>query len=206
MSKHFNAGHVWGRVSKVKEERSNSGTPYLSIELECPNEMFGNVKTYGRLWGQEKIEAFMAFHKQHPGSAYHFQGFFSQFDKDEGKRYSNYTFFSWQQIEGKEFRAAFVLTGEVNATETTADGDGKLSLHLVREGQGSYKDIEEDFEVYALNAQQVTSLPDWTMVQVKGVLRYKEAEDYFGGTSSGPVRPYVMELKVIETKPEQEAY
>lgn len=200
MSKHFNSGHVWGRVSKVTEDKADgTGTPYLSIELECPNEMFGNIKTYGRLWASKtdrsKVDAFLAFHKEHLGAAYHFQGFFSQYDKDEDKRYSNYTFFSWQEVTGKEFRAAFILTGEVTATETTADGDGKIYLHLVREGQGSHSDVEEDFEVYILNPQELAGIEDGALLQVKGVLRYKEAEDYFGGTAGGPLRPYVMEMK-----------
>lgn len=204
--KHFNAGFVWGRIAKVKKQYSHSGTPYLTIEIECQNELFGNIRTYGRLWGEEKIDAFMDYHKQHPGAAYRLQGFFSQYDKEEGTRYSNYTFFSWQPVEGKEFRATFVLTGEVTAAEKTPDNDGKLYLSLTREGSGDYKDINEDFEVYTLEPQKVDGLNHGDLVQVKGVLRYKEAEDYFGAASSGPVRPYVMEMKVFAPETTQEVF
>lgn len=204
--KHFNAGFVWGRITKLKEELSNNGTPYLSIEIECPNGMFGNVKAYGRLWGADKITALLDAHKQHPGATYRLQGFFSQYDKDEGTRYSNYTFFSWQPVEGKEYRATFVLTGEVTGTEKMPDGDGRIHLHLVREGQGSYKDSDEDFQVFTLDIKKLDGLRDGALVQVKGVLRYKEAEDYFGATSSGPVRPYVMEIKVLEPEPALEVF
>src|SRR5512139_2188767 len=111
--KHYNNGNVWGRVSAVKREHSQERrTPYLAITVECPNEMFGNLRTYGRLWGEDKINAFIDYHKSHPGQVYRFQGFFSQYEKD-GARYSNYTFFNWQSADVKEFRAAFVLVGEV---------------------------------------------------------------------------------------------
>ena len=64
---------------------------------------------------------------------------------------SNYTFFSWEVFDGGEFRAAFILTGEVTATETK-NGEGKLYLHLVREGTGNYQDKEEvkanNFDMY----------------------------------------------------------
>lgn len=204
--KHFNAGFVWGRVAKAKKEFSHSGTPYLTIEAECPNEIFGNIRTYGRLWGEDKIDAFLDYHKKHPGAAYKFQGFFSQYDKDEGTRYSNYTFFAWQPVEGKEFRATFVLTGAVTGAEKTPDNDGKLYLSLTREGSGDYKDINEDFEVYTFEPQKIDGLNEGDLVQIKGVLRYKEAEDYFGASSSGSVRPYVMEMKVFAPETSQEVF
>lgn len=205
--KHFNAGFVWGRIAKLKLDRSDvKGTPYLSIELDCPNELFGNVRAYGRLWGAEKIDALIDFHKGHPGAALKLQGFFSQYDKDEDTRYSNYTFFSWQPVEGKEFRATFVLTGEVTGTENMPDGDGLIHLYLVREGKGSYEDAKEVFQVFTLDIKKLEGLGDGALVQVKGVLRYKEAEDYFGAAPSGPVRPYVMEIKVLERDPALEVF
>lgn len=206
--KHFNSGNVWGRVASVEKQYSHSGTPYLAIQVECPNSLYGNVKAYGRLWGEEKISAFFDYHKEHPGSAYRFRGFFSQYDKEEGVRYSNYTFFSWEVFTGGEFRAVFILTGEVTAVETI-NGEGKLSLHLVREGQGDYRDVAENFEVYAANPQDAAGIPEGALVQVKGVMSYKEPEDYFGGSPHGPVRPYVKELKVYEHAPateEQEVF
>jgi hypothetical protein len=209
--KHFNAGNIWGRVAEVERKYSAGGTPYLSIQVECPNSLYGNVKTYGRLWGEDKGNAFFDYHKDHPGAAYRFRGFFSQYDKEEGKRYSNFTLYSWEAFEGGEFRAAFILTGEVTAVENK-DGEGKLYLHLKREGQGDYRDVSEDFEVYFPNAQDVAGISEGDTVQVKGLLRYKEPDDYFGGSPSGPVKPYVKELKVYTAKDapaeitEQEAF
>lgn len=177
----------------------------LAIQIECPNSLYGNVKTYGRLWGEDKINAFFDYHKSHPGSAYRFRGFFSQYDK-EGARYSNYTFFSWEVFDGGEFRAVFILTGEVTAIETK-DGEGKLYMHLIREGQGDYRDVEEDFEVYTLNPREIAGISEGDVVQVKGVLSYKEPEDYFGGAPQGPVKPYVKQLKVYKSEGvEQEVF
>lgn len=203
--KHYNGGNVWGRVADVEKKYTDGGTPYLSIQVECPNSLYGNVKTYGRMWGDAKINAFFDYHKAHPGAAYRFRGFFSQYDKDEGRRFSNYTFFSWEVFEGGEFRAVFILTGEVTAVEVK-DGEGKLYLHLIREGSGDYKDVREVFEVYTLNAQEVAGIQEGALVQAKGVMSYKEPEDYFGGSPSGPVKPYVKTLKVFgqEAAPEQQ--
>jgi len=193
--KHFNSGNVWGRVANCKLQKSDQGTPYLQIQFECSNELFGNIKTYGRLWGQDKIDAFIDYFKKHPGQSFRFKGFFSQYDKEEGQRYSNYTFFEWQPVDGKEFRAAFVLTGEVTAVEEV-NGEGKIYLHLLREGRGEYRDIEEDFEVYTLNVQEIAGINEGDILQVKGVMRAKEPEDYFG-MPSGEIKPYVSELKLM---------
>lgn len=186
--KHYNGGNVWGRVAECKLQKSESGTPYLSIQVECPNETYGNVKTYGRLWGKDKTEAFLSYHKAHPGSAYRFRGFFSQYSKN-GATYSNYTFFEWQPIDGTEFRAAFVLTGEV--VENLVDS---LVLRVIRQGGEGYDDIQEEFSVHALNDQDFRGLKAEDTVQVKGTLRSKEGEDYFG-SPSGEIRPYVADIK-----------
>lgn len=195
MSKHFNAGNVWGRVAEVEKKYSEgAGTPYAAITIEAPNEMYGNIKTYGRLWGRDKVDAFIDHHKKNPGAAYRFQGFFSQYEKDDTVR-SNFTFFSWQAIDTKEFRATFVLVGEVEEI----DGD-RIGLYLSRPGMNGREDTEEHLVAYALNRKDLQGIEVGETVEVKGVLRYREAEDYFGGAPEGKVLPYFMALKV--RKPE----
>jgi hypothetical protein len=194
--KHYNSGHVWGRVAAAEEKAAEvTGTPYLAITLECPNEMFGNIKTYGRLWGRKKVERFMAYHKDHPGMAYHFQGFFSQYEKDNQPLW-NYTFFQWTPFTSSEFRVAFILVGEIVRTVKT-DADGIIFLYLEREGTGDREPVKEDFQIFTLNAQEVDGLEPGMIIKAKGVLRYKEAEDFFGDTPEGKVRPYIMELKTL---------
>jgi len=199
--KHFNLGNVWGRVAGVKRETSSHKAPYLAITLECPNELFGNVKTYGRLWGEQRIEDFLGHFKAHPGQTYRFRGFFSQYTKRD-RVYSNYTFFSWEPVEGKEYRASFVLVGEV--THTSSDGqDGVLCLHVVREGKNGHDDVEEDFEVRTLNTQDVHGL-DGDIVEAAGMLRAREPEDIYG-RRSGDIKPYAMDVKV-RRRAEEEAF
>ena len=189
MKKHFNLGNVWGRVGGTKAEESTEGKPYLSIQVECPNDLFGNIKTYGRLWGKEKIDAFMDHYKKNPGTAYRFRGFFSQYDKEEGLRLSNYTFYSWDVFNGAEFRASFVLVGLVAAIEEKKE-EGMICLSLSREGAA-----EEEFVVYTLTLQDLAGISEGDVIEVKGVLRYKEPEDFFGASSHGTVKPYVMESR-----------
>jgi hypothetical protein len=191
-------GNVWGRpIGEMKREKSEGGKEYLIIQIECPNELYGNVRAYGRLWGTAKIDAFLDFFKKNPGSSYRFRGMFSQYDKEEGTRYSNFTFYAWEAISGKEFRASFVLTGEVTAVKTLdIENEGEIYLHLFREGQGDYRDIEEDFEIYTLNAQDIAGLHEGDTIEVSGLLRAKEPEDYFG-KPNGSIKPYVMgEIKI----------
>ncbi|MDP2167951.1 MAG: hypothetical protein Q8J64_06445 [Thermodesulfovibrionales bacterium] len=200
--KHFNLGNVWGRVASVELKKSEGkGTPYIQIQVECPNDLHGNIKTYGRLWGQGKIDAFMDFHKKHPGSAFRFRGFFSQYDGEEGMRLSNYTFFEWAASEAKEFRATFILKGEVTGTESPR-GEGKLLLHLVREGQNGHADTIEDFVVYTATAEELDGIEAGQIVEVKGVIRPKDREDYFGDTRS-PIKPYLKELKILTETAEE---
>lgn len=203
--KHFNMGNVWGKVAGFTEEISDNDKPYLAIQIECPNELYGNIKTYGRLWGRDKVDAFLDYHKKNPGTVYKFQGFFSQYDKEEGRRYSNFTFYSWSPVSGKEFRAAFVLTGEVTAAEKI-NGEGKIYLHLIREGQGTYKDIEEDFEIYTLNAQEVDGIKQGDLIETAGMLRTREPEDFFGRPSSA-IKPYIKEMTIKkQTEVAEEAF
>ena len=68
------------------------------------------------------------------------------------------------------FRTAFILVGEVMATEKV-DDDGKISLHISRPGGEKfdgekYKDTEEDFEVYTLNAQAVDGLNEGDIINL----------------------------------------
>lgn len=198
--KHFNQGTCWGKISKIKLEKSEKKTPYLSLEIECGNEIFGNIRTFGRLWGQDRIDALFDYYKKHPGAAYKLKGFFSQYSKNDN-RYSNFTFFSWQPFEGTEFRAAFVLKGLVTAIE----GD-KICLHIEREGSGNYADIEEDFELHVLNQQDIAGINEGDVVQCKGAIRYHEGEDYFGGSPSGKILPYIMELKKLTNEIKEEVF
>lgn len=192
--KHFNQGNVWGRIAGFKEKETERKTPYLTLQIECSNELYGDVKAYGRLYGRDKIEALLTYHKKHPGAAYRFIGFFTQYDQSEGKRVSNYTFFNWLPFNGMEFRSAFILVGAVTAVENLGI-EGKIYIHITRQGGEGYDDTEEDLEVYTLNAQEINGIQDGDIIQAKGMLRSREPSDVFGG-SGGEIRPYSMQTEV----------
>jgi hypothetical protein len=195
---HFNRGTVWGRVASLEEEISTKKTPYINFTIETPNELYGNIKTYGRLWKQ-KAEDFLAYHKQHPFAAYKFIGFFGQYES-AGKVRSNFTFTQWQPYDGSEFRTAFVLVGEVVATEKE-DGDGMIRMIIARPAGEGYEVSEEPFEVYTLKPESVDELHIGDIIKAKRYLRYKLAEDEFGDTPENSiVKPYVMDLKILWTK------
>lgn len=203
-AKHFNMANVWGRpIGEMKRERSTGKKEYLIIQIECPNELYGNIRAYGRLWGTDKIAAFLDHFKKNPGSAYRFRGMFSQYDKEEEVRLSNFTLYGWEAISGNEFRASFLLTGIVTATQTLEhENEGVIFLHLFRQGQGSFQDIEEDFILYTLNAQDVAGLQEGDTIKVKGLLRAKEPEDYFG-EKNGTIKAYIMsEINILKMQDE----
>jgi len=191
--KPFNLGNVWGRVSGVKHKKTDKDRPYLQVQVECANELYGNVKAYGRLWGDDKITSFIDHFKQHSGAGFRLTGFFSQYDDPDGRRLSNFTFFKWAPFEGSEFRASFILAGEVTDIKNE-EGEGIIQLHLIREGKEGYKDNEESFRIYTLNAKDASGLKPGAFIQIKGLLRAREPEDYFG-LPSGQVKAYAMEIK-----------
>lgn len=190
--KHYNSGSVWGIIKSVQQKKSKgNGTPFLNIEIKCDNEIYGNIRTFGRLWKKERIKEFNAFYKKHPKEAYYFRGFFNQYSRDN-ITYSNYTFFDWKPFDGSEFKASFVLVGDVSSTDTV-DDRGILSLHLSRPGAAGFNGSEENFELYTLNAQEIDGINDGSTIKTKGYLRYKKGMDSFG-EQSGEIKPYVMDI------------
>ena len=202
--KHYNSGHVWGRVVNAEEKsgkvregnKRKTGTPYLSLEIQCPNDVYGDITTFGRIWGRKKIDEFLALYRRDTAAAYHLQGFFSQYTR-EAKVLSNYTVFKFSTSAQSDFRAAFILVGEVLSTGCEEEM-GVINLHVLREGSEGYEDMEEEFKVYTLNAQEVHGLNQGDALKVKGVLRYPEELDHYGDNTGGTVRPYVMEMQTIE--------
>lgn len=197
--KHFNKGVVFGRLSDLKEKTSDSEnkTKYLQINLECPNELHGDTKIYGRLWGDERIDVLLKTLNQNgklmKGTALRLEGFFGQYDDSEGRRLNNYSFFKWKHINSSEFRAAFILTGEIKEAYIL-NGEGCIHLHIVRPGAKN-KDLEEDFILFTEDEGDISDLKQGQTVHLKGVLSEKGQEDYFGGTS-GIFKAYVKEMKI----------
>jgi hypothetical protein len=198
--KHYNAGAIVGVLAEFTEKLSDGSPriPYLQMQFECASDIYGSVKAYARFWGRKKIDAFLDFHKKNPGQVYNFRGFFSQYDKEsEGRRLSNYTVYEWAPTSSREFLASFILKGRVTAAEKL-ESEGKIHLHLVREG-ANRKTVEEWFEVYTMNAQDIDGLDNEAIIEAKGFLRAKSPFDAYGMPSTD-IRPFIMELKILGRK------
>lgn len=190
--KHFNAGHVWGRVVTAECKKSDRQTPYLAIQVDCTGPL-GSVRAYGRLWGQAKIDDFLASYKANPGGTVHLSGFFSQYEKD-GDVLSNYTFFKYSAADGEKYRAAFILAGEVVRRD---DSIGEVDIFVRRPGADGYDDSEETFTVWIDDATVLGDIKVGDVVRGKGVLKQRGGMDFFGDTGDEPVLPYIMEVKGV---------
>jgi len=200
--KHFNSGNIWGRVLEAKAEKSEKGTSYISLLIECPNEKYGPVKVYGRLWNQDKINKFNEAYKTNPGAIFRFRGFFNQYEKD-GKVNSNYTLYDWQITSGlvheeTPLRAAFVIVGTISKAEKIEE-EGKICVKCLREGRDGYADVEENFELWIQTGKDCEDYQPGDLVEIKGLLRTKDPEDFFGAPG-GIIRPYIQ--YIVQRNPE----
>ena len=198
MSKHYNAGHVFGRIAEPpteKKSKEGKGAPYLRLKINCYHPETGNVQAYGNLWGRKRIDECTAAYKKDPRQTFKFSGFFSQAPEEEGKdRYSNFTFIGMETLDEAKPRAVFVLVGTVSRLE-----EDKLSIHLSREMKpkedGEDPRVqEEDFDLVLLDPPAARGIMVGDVVEAKGKLRAKEGEDEYGGNSS-PIRPYVETIR-----------
>lgn len=204
-------GNVWGRVTEVKELKSRKGQrkPYLFLTIDCGNERLGQVRTFGRIWGEKRIADFQSVYKAHSAEIIRFTGFFSQYDDEEGKRNSNYTFLKWQPVKDKEMKAAFVLKGLVHSKSSDSE---IVRLSVVNEASGDYEETEEVFDIYIHPQTAFEGYNSFAgfeeieaghYIEVSGYIRTKEPEDEFGMTSSD-IKPYAMRIKKLNTASKEE--
>jgi hypothetical protein len=192
---HYNAAHVWGRIvgtPSTKKSKEGKGAPYLRLEVSCYHPRFGNVRAYGNLWGQKKISGLLDEFRMNQRALFKFDGFVSQYEDGEGKRFTNFTFIDWQPATADaEPRAAFILVGEVEGIA----GD-RLTLFLKRPKRGSEDEhVEERFAFHLAEDGGLNGAMVGDLVKVKGYLRAAAGEDPFGENTS-PIRPYVEHIEV----------
>lgn len=199
--KHFNAGHVFGRIEggvpKTKRSKEGKGSPFLRITVNCANAEHGNVLAYGKMFNKQKYESLIDHIKKHPASMYRFKAFFNQFDeklkedapKDKKpRRFSGFMFWDWQPVtdEATKPRASFILVGEIAGIEKD-----KVILELHRENND-----EEMFELHARQQNMLNGITEGDTVEVKGFMMQKGGENEYGEASSSPVLPYINEIAV----------
>lgn len=192
--KHFNQGTVWGKINELTQRKTHNDKPYLWMEILCDNPDYGQIKTYGRVFGKDKVEELKNKFKENPDALYMFKGLFHQFEKDE-KILSNYTFFQYSEIvDGKQDpRAAFILKGDVKEINTEDD------LYLIKlNTKIELGDNENEtlFHLYSTDPEYVKDLIEGKPAEVKGYVRPAEDMDEFG-SNSGRVKPFIFKAKVL---------
>ena len=195
MSKHFNAGNVFGKVTEVKEEQSDKGKPYLQISVDVSGDKSGRVTAYCRMWGEERIAGFLNEWRRFPSDQYWFRGFLGQYTSKAGDVLSNFTVFNHERKTGEK-RAVFILKGVVSHQPSGLNDGGQRFLMEVTRDDGQGKENTESFEVWAPGEKLLDPVSIGDLVEVKGLIRQKDVDGFYGG-SEGPVRAYVDILKVI---------
>jgi len=196
MSSHFNFGNVWGTVIKAKEgETKKRKTPFLDLEIDCASPEYGRVKAYGRLWGKEKIADFLEAYKGHEKDMFRFKGFYGQYEERD-LTYSSYFFHTFEPpgktASNKGPRAAFILVGDLVSKELV-EGEGRIVLEVVRPAGES--ESEEKLTLWLFDLDPYYEIEPGDLVEMRGHLRKREAEDFYGGSTDDPIRPYVMTVK-----------
>lgn len=194
MTKHFNAGNVWGAVKDSYRGTSRKGTHFLWIRIDCSGE-HGSFTVFGRLWGQEKIDGLLAHIKAHPGETIRFRGFFEQYTQEI--THWNYTLYAWEPAPEKPKKAAFVLRGKIVDTALGEDNTGKASLQIVRPGKNGHKDIEENLDIYTPDPEDVLQMQVGDTWELKGYLKRGMGEDEFG-VADGQLRPFAERVKQVD--------
>ena len=196
MSKHFNQGNVWGTVVKTKEgETKKKKTPFLDLEINCGNSEYGGVKAYGRLWVKEKIAAFLEAYEDHEKDLFRFKGFYGQYE-EHGLTYSSYFLYDFKPVGETVLkggpRAAFILVGDLIRKELV-DGEAQVTLEVIRPAGES--ESEEKLSLWLFDLDPYYQIEIGDLVEMRGHLRKREAEDFYGGSTDDPIRPYVMATK-----------
>jgi len=195
MSKHFNAGNVFGKITEVKEEKSDKGKPYLQISVDVSGDKSGRVTAYCRMWGEQRINEFMNEFRRCPSDQYWFRGFLGQYTSKTGDVLSNFTVFNFERKQAEK-RAVFILKGVVSHRPSgTTDGGQRFLMDVTRD-DGKGEDNTENFEVWVPGDKLLDVVSEGDLVEVKGLVRQKDVDGFYGG-SEGPVRAYVDVLKII---------
>lgn len=188
--KHFNLGTVFGRVVPESIERKDStNSEFVNFQVNVAGQRCGSVRAFCRLWKPERFESLLTQLETNPHDPFFFRGFFGQFWDERNTVYATYTIYHFEVREGDP-RAAFILKGDVDVISKTTGGQ-RILLNIERDGQE-----KERLELWMQDEKFLDVPQNGQLIEVKGYLRQEQPEDDFGG-SSGPVRSYVEELKIL---------
>lgn len=203
--RHFNKATVYGSLLQAPDLKyTPNGKEYLSFQLQCPNDLHGNVRVYGKLWGDHLGSVAQ---QMRPGEKIRMEGVLQQYEREEEKKIiTNFNFFSWRPCAKKEegeLRAVFVLVVEVDQVEAVSSVEGgpidewELLVMFEQEATDKRSARSEPLLLHAERSVFGSIDPEslsGQMVQISGVL--EQPEDYFGNNTK-PTRPMIKEIKVV---------
>jgi hypothetical protein len=149
----------------------------------------GSVKAYCRVWGKDRYEPMLQILENNPNAHLWLKGFFGQYWNEQNQVFCNYTIFQIEE-RASDPRAAFILKGLVDQAQPVKSGQ-RILLHVEREGQD-----KEIFELWNPAAKLLEDAKPGQLIEAKGYVRQECPEDEFGG-SSGPVRAYIEQLRIL---------
>lgn len=191
-TKHFNSGYVFGRImEEPKKGLSTDKREYISFKVSVSGQKCGQVTIYCRLWTTERITPFLNNYDRDPAAVYALKGFYGQYKNDHNEFLSNYTIYQWEERDKVIPRASFIMRGVVDIVTGMNDGGQRILFKVQRENQN-----EELFELFTPGELLLDTVEHGQFIEVKGYVRQQETEDEFGA-SSGPIRAFVHELKVL---------
>ena len=193
-NKYKNNATVLGIPKSVILEEPPGKKSYLSLEVMCPSKD-GSLIAYGKMRGDEnEIKSLEAFVKSNPGSPIKLRGVITQFksNEEEGKLLTNYTFFRWEPAVLAEFKAVFVVRGEL-LRKNTSNGDGILTISQLQQGS----EQPDELVLYTSDLKEMNEFKEGTFIELKGRLKAKTPEDeYCEATSS--IKPYAERISSVE--------
>ncbi len=188
--KHFNMGNVFGRIVIDSIERKQSpNSEFINFQINVSGRHCGSAKAFCRMWKTEAIDAFWSHVRARPHDPLYLRGFFGQYWDAQNTVFTTFTIHKWE-VRESDPRAAFILKGEVDVISAVKGGQ-RLLLNYSREGQET-----ERFEYWLQDEKFLDTPAAGDLIEVKGYLRQEQPEDDFGG-STGPVRAYLEQLRVI---------
>lgn len=185
---HFNKGQVFGVISELRLKKSKGMVPFLAIKLVCKNSRTGNIRVWGRIWGETMVKELTDFHRSNPRDIVHLEGIFCQYVKDKEYKH-NYTFFSFNHHPNAVQRAVFILVGKV----TFVGLDGDVHVRVYRDNKFKKKMVEENFRLAACSDSVLNQLEKDKEYKLLGVIK-KASIDEFYGDSSGKDRPTIDKI------------
>lgn len=196
--KHFNRAHVWGEVREfTKKTTEKGGKPFIEVVMDCRYPAYGNVRAFGRLWGEKGYKAWMDAVR--PGSLVKLTGGMSQYG-EPGAVKTNFNFYSFEPWDPekdnhKHRRAVFILLGEVVDYEDLVEAKLTLKLRNEEEGREAKEALFELIVGPGAENKDGVVLEPGALVRVKGHLL--QEEDEFGDIVK-PCRPVVVEVQATK--------